>query len=97
MLAPDGRLVMTVRPYRQAGRLIDLPGELEQLAAQNGLRLDQRRAALLCDLRGNQLIPRASFFQLTHQRSGRFPRMLVIAHEDVLVFAPRTQSRGAST
>jgi SAM-dependent methyltransferase len=90
MLAPNGRLVMTVRPYRRDGRLIDLPGELEQLAAANGLVLHDRHAALLCGLDGTRLVPRASFFQIRHQRSGAFPRMLIIAHEDVLVFRPAT-------
>ena len=88
MLAPDGRLVMTVRPYRKNGRLIDLPGQLEQLAAANGLTLHDRHAALLCGLDGNRIVPHASFFQINHQRSGAFPRMLIIAHEDVLVFQP---------
>jgi len=88
MLAPNGRLVMTVRPYRRGGRLIDLPGQLEQLAAANGLTLCDRHAALLCGLDGTDLVPRASFFQIRHQRSGAFPRMLIIAHEDVLVFRP---------
>jgi len=88
MLAPNGRLVMTVRPYRRAGRLIDLPGQLEQLAAANGLTICDRHAALLCGLDGTDLVPRASFFQIQHQRSGAFPRMLIIAHEDVLVLKP---------
>lgn len=88
MLAADGYLVMTVRPYRHNGRLIDLPGQLEQLATDNGLTLHDRHAALLCGLDGSRLVPRASFFQITHQRSGAVPRMLIIAHEDVLVFRP---------
>jgi SAM-dependent methyltransferase len=88
MLTPDGRLVMTVRPYRHAGRLINLPAQLEQLAAANGLALCNRHAALLCGLRGGNLVPRASFFQIRIQRSEQFPRMLIIAHEDVLVFKP---------
>jgi SAM-dependent methyltransferase len=97
MLAPNGRLVMTVRPYRRDGRLIDLPGQLEQLAAANGLILHDRHAALLCGLDGTRLVPRASFFQIRHQRSGAFPRMLIIAHEDVLVFGDQaTASRRAT-
>jgi DNA modification methylase len=88
MLHPRGHLVMTVRPYRRAGRLVDLPGQLEQLAAQSGLRLCARHAALLCGVAGERVLPRASFFQIQHQRSGVFPRMLIIAHEDVLVFQP---------
>jgi SAM-dependent methyltransferase len=90
MLAPNGHLVMTVRPYRRDGRLIDLPGQLEQLAAANGLILHDRHAALLCGLDGTRLVPRASFFQIRHQRSGAFPRMLIIAHEDVFIFRLKT-------
>jgi SAM-dependent methyltransferase len=88
MLDRDGRLVMTVRPYRRGGRLVDLPGQLEKLAARNGLSLCARQAALLCGLDGEKVIPRASFFQINHQRKGAIPRMLIIAHEDVLVFQP---------
>lgn len=86
MLHPNGHLVMTVRPYRRAGRLVDLPGQVEQLAAGSGLRLCARHAALLCGLEGDQVLPRASFFQITHQRTGVIPRMLIIGHEDVLIF-----------
>jgi DNA modification methylase len=86
MLQPHGHIVMTVRPYRRGGRLIDLPGQLEQLAADSGLSLCARHAALLCGLDGEHVLPRASFFQIQHQRSGTFPRMLIIAHEDVLIF-----------
>jgi hypothetical protein len=46
-----------------------------------------RHVALLCGLRGSGLVSRTSFFQIQHQRSGAIPRMLLIAHEDVLVFA----------
>jgi DNA modification methylase len=86
LLAPGGFLVLTARPYRRNGGLVDLPGQLEQLAADAGLELHDRLVALLCGLRGSELVPRASFFQLQKQRSGTTPRMLLIAHEDVLVF-----------
>jgi tRNA G10 N-methylase Trm11 len=86
LLAPAGLLVLTARPYRRNGELIDLPGQLEQLAREAGLELHDRLAALLCGLRGSELVPRASFFQLQKQRAGATPRMLLIAHEDVLVF-----------
>ena len=93
MLHPDGHLVMTVRPYRRNGRLVDLPGQVERLAAGSGLRLCARHAALLCGLDGDQLLSRASFFQITHQRKGAIPRMLIIAHEDVLVFTKRRRQQ----
>jgi len=91
MLAPEGRLALTARPYRSQGALIDLPGQIVELAEGAGLALAERRVALLCGLRGGALVPRTSFFQLQHQRTGAIPRMLLIAHEDVLVFAPEQQ------
>jgi tRNA G10 N-methylase Trm11 len=86
MLAPGGHLVLTLRPYRARGALVDLPGQTIALAQKAGLMLAARHVALLCGLRANELVPRTSFFQLQHQRRGSIPRMLLIAHEDVLVF-----------
>jgi len=88
MLAPHGRLVLTARPYRSQGVLVDLPGQIVRLAGRAGLTLAERRVALLCGLRDSRLVPRTSFFQLNHQRRSTFERMLLIAHEDVLVFTP---------
>jgi hypothetical protein len=85
LLAPGGFLVLTARPYRRGGELVDLPGQLERLALDAGLELHDRLVALLCGVRGSDLVPRASFFQLQRQRSGATPRMLLIAHEDVLI------------
>lgn len=92
LLAPTGRLVLTARPYRRDGALVNLPGELVSLAHEAGFGLEARHAALLCGLRENWLVPRASFFQLRRQRAGKVPRMLVIAHEDVLVFRRRARA-----
>ncbi len=86
MLAPGGYLLLTARPYRRNGALIDLPGQLELLAAEAGLQLHQRLVALLCAVRDGTPVARPSFFQMRHQRSGAIPRMLLIAHEDLLVF-----------
>ena len=86
MLAPDGHLVLTLRPYRLRGALVDLPGQTIELARSAGLTLAARHVALLCGLRGSELVSRTSFFQIQHQRRGAIPRMLLIAHEDVLVF-----------
>jgi hypothetical protein len=92
MLQPrHGRLVLTVRPYREQGALVDLPGRLITLAEQHGLRFCSREVALLCGLKGNGLALRASFFQLYHQRAGTIERMLLIGHEDVLVFRRATR------
>jgi tRNA G10 N-methylase Trm11 len=92
MLQPHrGRLVLTVRPYREQGALVDLPGRLIALAEQHGLRFCSREVALLCGLKGNGLALRASFFQLYHQRAGTIERMLLIGHEDVLIFRRATR------
>lgn len=90
LLHADGRMVLTARPYRHRGSLVDLPGAAISLAHSAGFVLDGRHAALLAGLRDGRLAPRASFFQMCHQRSGRVPRMLLIAHEDVLVFRKRS-------
>ena len=47
MLAPGGRLVMTVRPYRRNGRLIDLPGQTEAARRRKRARPLRMHAALL--------------------------------------------------
>jgi modification methylase len=101
MLAPGGHLVLTVRPYRARGALVDLPGDTIKLARDAGLTLAGRHVALLCGLRGSEFVSRTSFFQIQHQRRGAIPRMLLIAHEDVLVFtrddqAPSPSKRGSS-
>jgi tRNA G10 N-methylase Trm11 len=94
MLEPErGRLVLTVRPYRERGTLIDLPGRLIRLAERSGLAFCSREVALLCGLKEDRLALRASFFQLYHQRAGTIERMLLIGHEDVLVFKRKTSPR----
>jgi modification methylase len=61
------------------------------LAHEAGFELEARHAALLCGLREDRLVSRASFFQVRRQRAGKVPGMLVIAHEDVLVFRRRAR------
>jgi tRNA G10 N-methylase Trm11 len=97
MLDPArGRLVLTVRPYREHGALVDLPGRLITLAASAGLAFASREVALLCGLKERELALRASFFQLYHQRAGTIERMLLIGHEDVLVFTRAAKARRRS-
>lgn len=61
-------------------------------AADNAdFALVERNVALLAGIRGDRLVPRASFFALHHLRSPKQSsahRHLLI-HEDVLVFTPR--------
>src|SRR5439155_23402940 len=96
MLAAHGRLVLTARPYRYRAALVDLPGQIIALAERADLTLAGRHIALLCGLTGSVLVPRTSFFQLQRQRAGAVPNMLLIAHEDVLVFTPKPQQPKAS-
>jgi modification methylase len=98
LLRPGGLLVLTARPYRHHERLVDLPGQLTQLAEPAGLVLYERNAALLVGLRGDRLVPRPSFFQLDRFRKARARGLplRIIAHEDVLVFRrpPPSARRG---
>jgi hypothetical protein len=88
LLRPDGLLVLTARPYRHRERLVDLPGQLTQIAAAAGLVPYERNAALLVGLREDRLVPRPSFFQLDRvgKARARGLPLRIIAHEDVLVF-----------
>jgi SAM-dependent methyltransferase len=88
VLVPDGTVVLTARPWRRGGTLVDLPGALVKAASASGFRLVERDVAVLAALRDDELVPRASFFQLKDVRKARLAGVpqRVIAHEDVLVF-----------
>ena len=92
LLRPGGIVVVTARPWRQHGELVDLPGAVLAAGAGAGLIPAERCVALLAGLRGQRLIPRPSFFQLDNLREARArgePWHLIV-HEDVLIFrAPR--------
>ena len=80
--------MVTARPWRQRGELVDLPGAVLAAGASAGLIPAERCVALLAGLRGQRLIPRPSFFQLDNVRKARArgePWHLIV-HEDVLIF-----------
>jgi modification methylase len=87
-LRPGGVVVVTARPWRRDGMLVDFPAAVSQAAQAAGLVPFERNVALLAGLRGDQLVSRCSFFQLDYVRKARTAgiRLQVIAHEDVLVF-----------
>ena len=88
LLRPGGMVAMTVRPWWRDGRLIDLPGMLARVGEDAGLVLYERNVALLCGLRDDELVPRASFFALEQVRKARargVPR-LVTGHEDLITW-----------
>jgi tRNA1(Val) A37 N6-methylase TrmN6 len=97
-LRPGGRVVITVRPWREHAELIDLPAQIAACGAPAGLVPVERCVALLgriTDTAG--YVPRGSFFQrdfIRRQRSRGLPLHL-IAHEDVLVLS-RPQPVSAS-
>jgi modification methylase len=88
VLRPCGIVVITTRPWRHRGLLVDFPAAVTAAAEHAGLALFERNVALLAGLRGDRLVPRASFFQLHQVRAARAQGipLHIIAHEDVLVF-----------
>jgi modification methylase len=92
LLHPSGRLVITVRPWRQNGELIDLPSMIIDAAEHAGFIHTDRCVALLTGLRHGRLLPRPSFLQLLQLRRTQTAgaRLQLIAHEDVLVFEAPT-------
>ena len=88
LLRPGGTVVVTARPWRHRGELVDLPGAVIAAGATAGLIPAERCVALLAGLRGQRLVARPSFFQLDNIRKARArgePWHLIV-HEDVLVF-----------
>jgi hypothetical protein len=88
LLRPGGSVVVTARPWRERGELVDLPSAVLAAGRQAGLVPAERCAALLAGIRDDHLVLRPSFFQMKNVRDARrqgLPLHL-IAHEDVLVF-----------
>ena len=88
LLRPGGIAVITTRPWRQRGELVDFPGAVLAAGAAAGLIPVERCVALLAGLRDGTLVPRPSFFQLRNLREARArgKPWHLIAHEDVLIF-----------
>ena len=88
LLKPGGIAVITTRPWRQRGELVDFPGAVLATGAAAGLIPAERCVALLAGLRDGTLVPRPSFFQLRNLREARArgKPWHLIAHEDVLIF-----------
>jgi SAM-dependent methyltransferase len=87
LLRPGGTVVVTARPWRRDGELVDLPSAVLAAGTAAGLTPVERCVALLAAVRGGQLVARPSFFQLQRIRAARTNGMPLhlIAHEDVLV------------
>jgi SAM-dependent methyltransferase len=88
VLRPGGTVVVTTRPWRERGELIDLPSAVLAAGQAAGLIPTERCVALLAGVRDSRLIARPSFFQMKYVRDARrqgIP-LAVVQHEDVLVF-----------
>lgn len=103
LLRPGGTAVVTTRPWRERGELIDLPSAALAAGRAPGLTPTERCVALLAGIRDSQLIARPSFFQMKNVRDARrqgIP-LSVVQHEDVLVFTrpvnPTTPVDGEET
>jgi hypothetical protein len=84
-------VVLTLRPWRRSGQLIDLPADVLDAAQTAGYLCAERCVALLAALRDGRMVARPSFFQLLSIRRARAAGipLLLIAHEDVLVLRPK--------
>jgi hypothetical protein len=87
VLRPGGHVVITARPYRRHGELIDIPGMVVAAGEAAGLELVEECVALMAGVRDGVLVPRASFFQQKNVGDAIAdgdPQWLV-QHEDVIV------------
>ncbi|MFC7306776.1 TRM11 family SAM-dependent methyltransferase [Streptomyces monticola] len=96
LLRPGGTVVVTTRPWRERGELIDLPSAALAAGEAAGLIPTERNVALLAGIRDSRLIPRPSFFQMKNVRDARRQGtpLHLIAHEDVLVFTKAAPPAG---
>ncbi|MCN0155107.1 DNA methyltransferase [Salinispora arenicola] len=101
VLRPGGHLIITARPYRSHGELIDIPGMIVAAGHAAGLELVEECIALIAGVRNGRLIPRASFFQIKSvgDAINRGDPQWLVQHEDVIVFRvsqPRNTRRDST-
>jgi modification methylase len=92
LLRPGGIVAITTRPFRQHGQLVDFPAQVWAAAQDAGLEPLQRLVALLCGIKDDHLVTRASFFAMHETRKARAAGLPlhVNAHEEVLVLKTPT-------
>ncbi|GAA4943153.1 hypothetical protein GCM10023224_27270 [Streptomonospora halophila] len=87
LLAPGAHVVITTRPFRSGGGLVDFPGQTMAAAQAAGLAPVGRCAALMCALRDGGTVARSSFFASLEasrlRRRGAAAH--VVQHEDALI------------
>jgi SAM-dependent methyltransferase len=91
LLRPGGIVVITARPWRHRGELIDLPSAVIAAGRAAGLTPAERCIALLAGLDGDRLVARPSFFHLDNTRKARArgEPWHPIVHEDLLILQHR--------
>lgn len=98
LLRPGGHVVVTARPYRRYGELVDIPGMVVAAGVNAGLDLVEECIALICRVRNGVVVPRSSFFQQKNVRdaiASGDPQWLP-QHEDVAIFkVPSGEGRSA--
>ncbi|MDI6101203.1 DNA methyltransferase [Actinoplanes sp. NEAU-A12] len=87
VLRPGGHVVVTARPYRRHGELVDIPGMVVAAGEAAGLELVEECVALMAGVRNGVLVPRASFFQQKNVRDAiaSGDPQWIPQHEDVLI------------
>lgn len=87
LLRPGGIVAITTRPFRNRGHLVDFPAQVWAAAQDAGLEPVQRLVALLCGIKDDHLVTRASFFAMHETRKARAAGLPlhVNAHEEVLI------------
>jgi hypothetical protein len=87
LLRPGGIVAITTRPFRRHGRYVDFPAQVWAAAQDAGLEPVQRLVALLCGIKDDRLVTRASFFAMHETRKARAAGLPlhVNAHEEVLI------------
>jgi hypothetical protein len=90
VLRPGGHVVVTARPYRRHGELVDIPGMVVASGEAAGLELVEECVALMAGVRNGVLVPRASFFQQKNVRDAiaTGDPQWIPQHEDVLILRP---------
>jgi hypothetical protein len=98
LLRPGGTVVVTARPWRKHGQLVDLPSAVIAAGVRAGLIPTERCVALLAAVRDGQLVARPSFFQLQAVRKARTAGtpLHLITHEDVLIFVKPQKSASSA-
>lgn len=88
LVRPGGHVVISLRPWRHGGVLLDLPSRVLAAGQAVGLLPAARCVAMLGGLRGSRMVTRASLAErraAARDRAAGVPTLLSV-HHDVLVF-----------